>query len=145
MIKINENYLKLPGSYLFSEIAKKVAKFTAENPDKKVIKLGIGDVTRPLTPSSISAMHKAVDEMSMEETFRGYGPEQGYDFLRSEIAIHDYAKRGIKIDVDEIFKSVGSERAPGNILEMLDINDRGTISDAVDRVIIHTNAESASA
>src|SRR5665647_308729 len=145
MIKINENYLKLPGSYLFSEIAKKVAKFTAENPDKKVIKLGIGDVTRPLTPSSISAMHKAVDEMSMEETFRGYGPEQGYDFLRSEIAIHDYAKRGIKIDVDEIFISDGSKSDTGNIGDILDINNRVAICDPVYPVYIDTNAMSGRA
>ena len=109
MININENFLNLQDSYLFSTIAKKVAEFQKNNPDKKVIKLGIGDVTRPIVPAVMDAMHKAVDELGKPETFRGYGPEQGYEFLREKIAEFDYAKRGIKIDVDEIFVSDGAK------------------------------------
>ena len=106
MTKINENYLKLPGSYLFSEIARRVAAYSAANPDKRLIKLGIGDVTRPLAPAVISAMHAAVDEMGTVEGFHGYGPEQGYDFLRSAIAEYDYKARGVEIESAE---GVGTE------------------------------------
>lgn len=94
MYKINDNYLKLPGSYLFSTIAKKVNAYTAANPDKKVIRLGIGDVTLPLAPAVIDAMHKAVDEMAHAETFHGYAPDLGYEFLRSAIVENDYKARG---------------------------------------------------
>ena len=118
MININENFLNLQDSYLFSTIAKKVAEFQKNNPDKKVIKLGIGDVTRPIVPAVMDAMHKAVDELGKPETFRGYGPEQGYEFLREKIAEFDYAKRGIKIDVDEIFVSDGAKCDCGNIGEI---------------------------
>lgn len=109
MIKINENFLELQNSYLFSTIAKKVAEFTAQNPDKKIIKLGIGDVTRPIVPAVIDAMKNAVDEMGKIETFRGYGPEQGYEFLREKIVEFDYKKRGVEILPDEIFVSDGAK------------------------------------
>lgn len=97
MSLINENFLKLQDSYLFSTIAKKVAKFTEENPEKEIIKLGIGDVTRPIVPACIEAMHKAVDEIGTKEGFKGYGPEQGYDFLRDAIVKNDYKSRGIDV------------------------------------------------
>ena len=103
MSLINENFLKLQDSYLFSTIAKKVAKFTEENPEKEIIKLGIGDVTRPIVPACIEAMHKAVDEIGTKEGFKGYGPEQGYDFLRDAIVKNDYKSRGIDVKKDEIF------------------------------------------
>ena len=95
MSLINENFLKLQDSYLFSTIAKKVAKYTEENPDKQIIKLGIGDVTRPIVPACVEAMHKAVDEIGTAEGFKGYGPEQGYDFLRTAIVENDYKTRGV--------------------------------------------------
>lgn len=109
MIKINENFLELQDSYLFSTIAKKVAEFQKNNPDKKVIKLGIGDVTRPIVPAVVDAMKKAVDEMGVQDTFRGYGPEQGYEFLREKIVEFDYKKRGVEISPDEIFVSDGAK------------------------------------
>lgn len=102
MFKINDNYLKLPGSYLFSTIGKKVAAFQEANPDKNIIRLGIGDVTQPLAPAIIEALHKSVDEMGKAETFRGYAPDLGYEFLRSTIAENDYKKRGADISADEI-------------------------------------------
>lgn len=105
MFKINENYLKLQNSYLFANIAKKTAEFQKNNPDKKVIKLGIGDVAKPLAPAVVEAMHKAVDELSKGETFRGYGPEQGYDFLREAVAKNEY--KGLDIKPDEVFISDG--------------------------------------
>ena len=107
MFKINENFLELQDSYLFSTIAKKVAEFQKNNPEKKIIKLGIGDVTRPIVPSVLEAMHKAVDELGVIETFKGYGPEQGYDFLRNKIAENDYKNLGI--EPDEIFVSDGAK------------------------------------
>lgn len=107
MIKINENFMNLQDSYLFSTIAKKVAEYTEKNPDKKVIKLGIGDVTRPIVPAVIRAMKKAVEEQGTQEGFRGYGPEQGYDFLRKAIAENDY--KNLNIDVSEIFVSDGAK------------------------------------
>ena len=106
MAKVNDNYLKLPGSYLFSTVAKKAAAYTEANPDKEVIKMSIGDVTKPLAPAVIEAMHKAVDEMGTAEGFHGYGPEQGYDFLRNKIVEKDYAARGIDVKADEIFVSL---------------------------------------
>ena len=115
MYKINENYQKLPGSYLFSNIAKKVNAFSAANPEKKIIRLGIGDVTQPLAPAVIEAMHGAVDEMARAETFRGYAPDLGYDFLRSAIADGDYRARGCEISEDEIFVSDGAKSDSGNI------------------------------
>ena len=109
MSLINENFLELQDSYLFSTIAKKVAKFTEENPEKKVIKLGIGDVTKPIVPKCLEAMQKAVEEMGTQEGFRGYGPEQGYDFLRKAILDNDYKARNIEIEADEIFVSDGAK------------------------------------
>jgi LL-diaminopimelate aminotransferase len=117
MIRINENYLKLKASYLFSDIAKRVGAYTAANPDKPVIRLGIGDVTEPLAPSVLKAFHAGVDEMAVRATFKGYGPEQGYAFLREAIAAHDYAARGCPIAADEIFVSDGSKCDCGNIQE----------------------------
>lgn len=139
MITINENYLKLQDSYLFSTIAKKVAEFTKNNPDKKVIKLGIGDVTRPIIPAVCDAMHKATDEMSDIKTFRGYGPEQGYDFLREKIVEFDYKKRGIDISIDEIFVSDGAKCDTGNIGEIFGIDNIIAITDPVYPVYLDTN------
>lgn len=109
MSYINENFLELQDSYLFSTIAKKVAEYTENNPEKEVIKLGIGDVTKPIVPACIEAMHKAVDEIATIEGFKGYGPEQGYEFLRKAIAINDYNLRKIEIEEDEIFVSDGAK------------------------------------
>ena len=109
LVQINENYQKLPGSYLFSTIAKKVAAFTQANPKQEVIRLGIGDVTQPLVPAVVAAMHKAVDEMAQAATFHGYAPDLGYAFLRSEIAAKDYQERGCSIQEDEIFVSDGAK------------------------------------
>ena len=106
MSYINENFLELQDSYLFSTIAKKVAEYTKNNPEKEVIKLGIGDVTKPIVPACIEAMHKAVDEIGTQEGFKGYGPEQGYDFLRKAIVENDYKARNIDISEDEIFVSI---------------------------------------
>ena len=103
MVHINENYLKLPGSYLFADIARKVNAFRKERPDADIIRLGIGDVTKPLVPKVIEALHKAVDEMACEETFRGYGPDQGYDFLIQKIIQYDYQALGIELSSDEVF------------------------------------------
>ena len=109
MYSVNENYLKLPGSYLFSNIAKKVAAFSAANPDAPIIRLGIGDVTQPLAPAIIEALHSAVDEMAHAETFHGYAPDLGYEFLRSAIAKNDFQARGCDIAADEIFISDGAK------------------------------------
>src|SRR5665647_203039 len=103
MARVNENYLKLPGSYLFSEIARRVNQFKNDNPDTEIIRLGIGDVTRPLPSAVVEAMKKAVDEMGSQETFRGYGPEQGYEFLIEKIIENDFKPRGVKLAVDEVF------------------------------------------
>ena len=105
MVKVNENFLKLPGSYLFSEVARRINAYTAAHPEATIIKLSIGDVTRPLVPAVLQAMHGAVDEMGTVEGFRGYGPEQGYEFLREAISRGDYAARGVDIQPGEIFVS----------------------------------------
>lgn len=139
MITINENYLKLQESYLFSTIAKKVEEFTKNNPDKKIIKLGIGDVTMPIAPAVIDAIHTAADEMMHKETFRGYGPEQGYAFLREKIAEFDYKKRGIDIQVDEIFVSDGAKCDTGNIGEIFGTDNVVAITDPVYPVYLDTN------
>lgn len=139
MITINENYLKLQDSYLFSTIAKKVEEFTKKNPDKKIIKLGIGDVTMPIAPAVIDAIHTAADEMMHKETFRGYGPEQGYAFLREKIAECDYKKRGIDIQIDEIFVSDGAKCDTGNIGEIFGIDNVVAITDPVYPVYLDTN------
>lgn len=140
MANVNENYNKLPGSYLFSDIAKKVAAYTEENPDKEIIKMGIGDVTRPLVRSVTDAMEKAVREMGTAEGFRGYGPEQGYDFLRDKIVEHDYKARGVDIAADEIFVSDGAKSDCGNIGDIFDVNNRVAVCDPVYPVYVDTNA-----
>ena len=122
MFKVNDNYLKLPGSYLFSTIAKKVNAYSEANPDKKIIRLGIGDVTQPIAPAIIEAMHKAVDEMGDAATFHGYAPDLGYEFLRSAIAKNDYAARGCDIAADEIFVSDGAKSDSGNIQEIFSVD-----------------------
>lgn len=139
MVKINKNYLKLQDSYLFSTIAKKVADFQEKHPDKKVIKLGIGDVTLPIIPAVIKAMHQAVEEMGEKESFKGYGPEQGYDFLREKIVEWDYKKRGISIQKEEIFVSDGAKCDTGNFQELFDINNTIAITDPVYPVYLDSN------
>ncbi|MCP4749209.1 MAG: LL-diaminopimelate aminotransferase [Desulfobacteraceae bacterium] len=139
MIKINEHYLKLQSSYLFSNIAKRLEAFQKANPDKQIIRLGIGDVTRALPAACIAAMHKAVDEMANDATFRGYGPEQGYDFLRSKIALHDFQKHGAQIADDEIFISDGAKCDTGNFQEILSIQAKVAVPDPVYPVYVDTN------
>lgn len=140
MTTINKNYLKLPGSYLFSEIARRVAAYSAENPEKKIIRLGIGDVTRPLPLAVTAAMHAAVDEMATAEGFHGYGPEQGYEFLRSAIARHDYNARGVNIAPDEIFVSDGAKSDCGNIGDIFGVDNVVAVCDPVYPVYVDTNA-----
>lgn len=139
MYQINDNYQKLPGSYLFSTIAKKVAAFTEQNPDRKVIRLGIGDVTQPLVPAVIAAMHKAVDEMAQPSTFRGYAPDLGYDFLRSAIVANDYQKRGCTIQEDEVFISDGAKSDSGNIQEIFSKDCKIAVTDPVYPVYVDSN------
>lgn len=139
MYKINENFQKLPGSYLFSTIGKKVAAYQQANPDKEIIKLGIGDVTQPLAPAIIEALHKAVDEMGNAETFRGYPPEGGYDFLRNIIASTDYKARGCDISADEIFVSDGAKSDSANIQELFSLDSRIAVTDPVYPVYVDSN------
>lgn len=139
MIKINENFDKLQSSYLFSEIARRVREYQATEPPRRIIRLGIGDVTEPLPPACIAAMHRAVDEMASSATFRGYGPEQGYDFLREAIARHDYQSRGADIAADEIFVSDGAKCDTANIQELFARNIRIAIPDPVYPVYVDTN------
>ncbi len=139
MIKLNEHYLKLQSSYLFSEIAKRVSAYQAAHPDKKIIKLGIGDVTRPLPEACIEAFHKAAEEMASIETFRGYGPEQGYAFLREKIAAADFQDRGADIAADEIFISDGAKCDTGNIQEIFATDIKIAIPDPVYPVYLDTN------
>lgn len=140
MFKINENYLKLPGSYLFSTIGKKVAAYKEANPDKNVISLGIGDVTQPLAPAVIKALHGAVDEMADAKTFRGYAPDLGYVFLREAIVAHDYKMRGADIAADEIFVSDGAKSDSGNIGDIFSIDNKIAVCDPVYPVYVDTNA-----
>ena len=139
MFKINDNYLKLPGSYLFSTIGKKVNAYAAAHPDKRIIRLGIGDVTQPLVPAVISALHGAVDEMGDAATFRGYAPDLGYDFLRNAIAGNDYKARGCDISPDEIFISDGAKCDSGNIQEIFSLDNRIAVCDPVYPVYVDTN------
>lgn len=139
MFKINENYLKLPGSYLFSAIGKKVNAYSAAHPDKKIIRLGIGDVTQPLAPTIIEALHGAVDEMGKAETFRGYAPDLGYEFLRNAIAENDYRARGCDIHADEIFVSDGAKCDAGNIQEIFSLDNRIAVCDPVYPVYVDSN------
>ena len=140
MVKINENYLKLPGSYLFSEVARRIAAYTAAHPGVTITKLSIGDVTRPLVPAVIQAMHKSVDEMGTAEGFHGYGPEQGYPFLREAIARHDYAARGMDVKPEEIFVSDGAKSDCGNIGDIFGTDNTVAVCDPVYPVYVDTNA-----
>src|SRR5688572_19990198 len=139
MARIHEHYAKLPASYLFPEIGRRVRAYQAEHPDAKVIRLGIGDVTEPLAPAIVEAMHAAVDEMAKRETFRGYGPEQGYDFLVEAIRQHDYASRGVDIAADEIFVSDGSKCDSGNVQEIFALAARVAVTDPVYPVYVDSN------
>jgi len=139
MLTINENYLKLQASYLFSDIAKRVAAFQQAHPDQDVIKLGIGDVTRALPDACVAAFHKAVDEMAVDSSFRGYGPEQGYPFLREAIASNDFQARGAVISADEIFVSDGAKCDTGNIQELFSVDAKIAIPDPVYPVYLDTN------
>ena len=138
MARVNENYLKLPGSYLFSKIGKKVAAYSAANPDKKIIRLGIGDVTQPIAPSIIEATHKAVEEMGHAETFHGYAPDLGYEFLRSAIA-KEYKDRGCHVDIDEVFVSDGAKCDCGNIQEIFAADSVIAVCDPVYPVYVDSN------
>ncbi len=139
MFKLNDNYLKLPGSYLFSTIGKKVKAYSDEHPDKKIIRLGIGDVTQPLAPAIIKALHGAVDEMADAKTFRGYAPELGYEFLRNAIAENDYKSRGCDIAADEIFVSDGAKSDSANIQEILSLDNKIAVCDPVYPVYVDSN------
>ena len=139
MFHINEHFLKLKSGYLFPEIARRVRAFTDENPDAAVIRLGIGDVTEPLPRAIVDAMHAAVDEMADRTTFHGYGPEQGYSFLREPIAAQDYQARGVPVEADEIFISDGSKCDTGNFLDILGTGNRIAVADPVYPVYVDTN------
>jgi LL-diaminopimelate aminotransferase len=139
MAQLNENFLKLKAGYLFPEIGRRVTKFCEQNPTADVIKLGIGDVTEPLPPAIISAMHEAVDELAVRESFRGYGPEQGHGFLREAIVENDYKSRGVDVSADEIFVSDGSKCDTGNILDIFGSNNTVAITDPVYPVYVDTN------
>ncbi|WP_206810901.1 LL-diaminopimelate aminotransferase [Paradesulfitobacterium ferrireducens] len=139
MALMNENYLKLPGSYLFSEIARRINSFKKENPDADIIRLGIGDVTKPLPPAVVEAMKQAVDEMSRPETFRGYGPEQGYEFLSQRIIEHDFKPRGVELELDEVFISDGSKNDTANFQELFGLNNILAVTDPVYPVYVDSN------
>lgn len=139
MIRINENYLKLKSSYLFSEISKRVSAFQKEHPEMEIIRMGIGDVTLPLPSEIIKAFHTGVDEMAAASTFRGYGPEQGYDFLRDTIAQNDFKSRGADISADEIFISDGAKCDTGNFQELFSSDTKIAVPDPVYPVYVDTN------
>ncbi len=139
MFKINEDYLKLPGSYLFSTIAKKVAAYQEEHPDVDIIRLGIGDVTQPLAPAIIDGLHGAVDDMAHQETFHGYAPDLGYPFLRETMAKNDYQDRGCDIDADEIFISDGAKSDAANIQEIFAKDNKIAVCDPVYPVYVDSN------
>ncbi|MDR2851288.1 MAG: LL-diaminopimelate aminotransferase [Desulfovibrio sp.] len=145
MTTCNTHFLALRSSYLFSDIARKVADYKQANPDKKVISLGIGDVTRPLAPAVVHALHAAVDEMGSTEHFRGYGPEQGYDFLRQAIMRHDYKARGVALETDEIFISDGAKSDLGNFQELFDGKSLVAVTDPVYPVYVDSNVMSGRA
>jgi LL-diaminopimelate aminotransferase len=139
VITVNENFLKLKAGYLFPEIGRRVAAFAKANPAARIIRLGIGDVTEPLPDAVIKAMHEAVDQMAHRDTFHGYGPEQGYEFLRKVIAENDYASRNAKIDPDEIFISDGAKCDTGNIQEIFGLDNIIAVTDPVYPVYVDTN------
>ncbi len=140
MAQVNENFLKLPVSYLFSTIAHKVAEYKEKNPQADIIRLGIGDVTQPLCPAVIEAMHQAVQEMASKETFRGYGPEHGYDFLQKAIIENDYLPRGINLDPQEVFINDGAKSDTGNIGDILGIDNSLCMTDPIYPVYVDSNA-----
>ena len=139
MIRVNDNFGLLPESYLFSEVARRVKEFQEKNPDVKIIRMGIGDVTRPLCPASIEAMHRAVDDEGDTATFHGYGPEQGYSFLRDKIAYFDYQRHGIDISADEIFIGDGAKSDLGNFFDILAQDNIVAVTDPVYPVYVDTN------
>ena len=139
MVKINENYLLLQNSYLFVEVNRRAAKYMEENPDKNVIKMGIGDVTKPLVPTVIKAFKDAVDEMAEADSFMGYGPEQGYDFLAEAIIKNDFNKWGVDLDLDEVFISDGAKCDTGNIQEIFALDNVIAVTDPVYPVYVDTN------
>ena len=145
MFRVNESYLQLPGSYLFAEIARRVKEYQQANPDRDLVRLGIGDVTQPLVPAVINAMHKGVEEMGHRETFHGYGPDYGYDFLIQAIREHDYAARGIQLSSDEIFISDGAKSDVANIQELFSADARIAVRDHVYPVYVDSNAMSGRA
>lgn len=145
MAKINENFEKLPGSYLFAEIGRRTAAYQKANPNAKIIKLGIGDVTQGLVPAVVQAMHDAVDEQTDPATFKGYGPEQGYDFLREAIKVNDFEARGVDIDADEIFISDGAKSDCGNIGDLFAVDNKIAVCDPVYPVYVDSNAMSGRA
>lgn len=139
MFKVNDNYLKLQGSYLFSTVGRKQREYQAAHPDKKVIRLSIGDVTQPLAPVILQALHSAVDEMGNAETFHGYAPDLGYEFLRNAIAENDYKARGCDIGADEIFVSDGAKCDCSNIQEIFSLDNRIAVCDPVYPVYVDSN------
>jgi LL-diaminopimelate aminotransferase len=139
MIRVNEHYLKLQAGYLFPEISRRVSAFAAQNPTANIIRMGIGDVTEPLVPAVVEAMHKAVDEMGGRASLKGYGPEQGYDFLRQAILDNDYKSRGVELAIDEIFVSDGSKCDTGNIQEIFGLDNTIAVTDPVYPVYVDTN------
>ena len=139
MARINDHYLRLKSSYLFTEIARRVKEFQASHPDARIIRLGIGDVTQPLAPAIIDGLHRAVDEMARAETFRGYGPEPGYDFLAELIAKHDYGARGVTMAIDEIFVSDGAKSDTGNFQEIFSTDAVVALTDPVYPVYLDSN------
>lgn len=139
MFAINDNFTKLPSAYLFSEVARRVRAYSEANPGEEILRLGIGDVTRPLCPAVVEALHRGVDEEADTSTFHGYGPEQGHEFLTSLIAEHDYRRRGIAMSEDEIFVSDGAKSDTGNIGDILSVNNRVAVTDPVYPVYIDTN------
>lgn len=145
MVKVNEEFLKLPASYLFVEVAERVKAYKASNPEAQVISLGIGDVTLPLPHAVLKAMHGAVDEMGEPQTFRGYGPERGYEFLRRTIVDNDFASRGIEIGVDEVFVNDGAKSDTGNFQELLGSDVRIAVTDPIYPVYVDSNAMSGRA
>lgn len=140
MALVNEHYLKLPGNYLFADVAKRVNAYKVSHPGERVISLGIGDVTQPLAPAVVEAMHKAVEDMAHKDTFHGYGPERGYDFLREAILKHDYLSRGIHLDINEIFINDGAKSDTGNMQEILRWDNSVAVTDPVYPVYIDSNA-----
>ncbi len=138
MLKINSNYKNLEESYLFSTVGRKIAEYSAKNPDKKIIRMGIGDVTKPLCGAVIENIHRAVDEMAMAETFKGYGPEQGYDFVRNSIKSY-YAEFGVELEADEVFVSDGAKSDIANILDIFSVDNTVLVPDPVYPVYVDTN------